>query len=86
MNGLFEENKLPDTTTVVPCFDDATAKNTVAFVGTLLEKAAKGSISDLLSLKDLVEKFGDSIPEAVKTCLSGNAEFIALGVKYKITN
>jgi hypothetical protein len=40
----------------------------------------------LLALKDLIKKFGDSIPEAVKTCLDGNAEFEALGIKYGITN
>lgn len=40
----------------------------------------------MLSLKDLIQKFGDSIPEAVKTCLHGNAEFEALGVKYGVTN
>lgn len=86
MNGLFEENKLPDPKTVVPCFDDDTAHKTVVFIGTLLDKAAKGSISDLLGLKDLVEQFGKSIPDSVKTCLNGNAEFTALGLKYGIDN
>ena len=85
LNGLFEENLLPDPTTIVKCFDDSTAHSTVAFIGTLLDKAAKGSISDLLALKDLVKQFGDSIPQAVKDCLDGNAEFTALGVKYGIT-
>ena len=84
LNGVFEQNKLADPTTIVPCFDDATAHNTVVFVGQILDKAAKGSISDLLSLKQLVEDFGNSIPEAVKTCLNGNAEFKALGLKYGI--
>jgi hypothetical protein len=86
MNGLFEQNKLPDPKTIVPCFDDDTAHKTVMFIGTLLDKAAKGSISDLLGLKDLVQAFGKSIPDAVKTCLDGNAEFTALGLKYGITN
>jgi hypothetical protein len=73
MNGLFEQNKLPDPKTVVPCFDDATAKNTVAFMTTLLSKAAKGSISDLISLQDLVTKFIASVPQPVQDCLNGNA-------------
>jgi hypothetical protein len=73
LNGLFEQNKLPDPKTVVVCFDDKSAHDTVVFVGTLLDKAAKGSLSDLLSLKDLVQKFGDSLPQAVKDCLDGNA-------------
>lgn len=72
-NGVFEQNKLADPKTIVTCFDDATAKNTVAFIGTLLLKAAKGSISDLISLQDLVKKFADSVPQAVKDCLDGNA-------------
>ena len=86
LNGLFEENTLKDPTTIVPCIDDDTAHKIVVFIGQLLEKAAKGSISDLLSLKDLIEKFGDQIPDTVKKCLDGNAEFTALGVKYGITN
>jgi hypothetical protein len=73
LNGLFEENQLPDPKTVVPCFDDATAHSAVQFIGTVLDKAAKGSISDLLSLKDLIEKFGDSVPQPVKDCLNDNA-------------
>ena len=85
LNGLFEQNKLPDPTTIVKCFDDDTAHNVVVFVGTILDKAAKGSISDLLALKYLAKQFGDSIPQAVKDCLDGNAEFTALGVKYGIT-
>lgn len=39
----------------------------------------------MISLKDLIEKFGDSIPQKVKDCLNGNAEFTALGAKYGIT-
>jgi hypothetical protein len=86
LNGLFEQNKLPDPKTVIPCLDDDTAHKIVVFIGTLLDKAAKGSISDLLALKDLIEAFGKSIPEPVKQCLDGNAEFTALGLKYGIDN
>ena len=86
MNGLFEENKLPDPTTIVPCIDDDTAHKIVVFAGQVLEKAARGSISDLIALKDLIKQFGDQIPDSVKKCLDGNAEFEALGVKYGITN
>jgi len=86
MNGLFEQNKLPDPKTIVPCFDNDTAHKLVVFIGQVLDKAARGSISDLLSLKDLIEQFGNQIPDSVKTCLNGNAEFTALGVKYGVTN
>jgi len=73
LNGLFEQNKLPDPKTIVPCFDDKSAHDTVVFIGTVLDKAAKGSLSDLIALKDIIEKFGDSLPQAVKDCLNGNA-------------
>lgn len=68
------------------CFDDASAHTTVVFIGTLLDKAATGSISDLIGLKDLVEKFGDSLPQAVKDCLSANQEVLNLAAKYGIND
>ena len=57
LNGLFEQNKLPDTTTVVPCFDDKNADLTVKFIGSTLDKLAKGSISDYKSISDDAKKF-----------------------------
>jgi hypothetical protein len=51
-----------------------------------LEKAAKGSVSDIISLINDVKKFGDQIPDPVKKCLDGNKEFEALGLKYGIDN
>jgi hypothetical protein len=33
LDGVFTENTLPNTTTVIPCFDDATAHKVVLFVG-----------------------------------------------------
>jgi hypothetical protein len=38
-----------------------------------LEKAAKGSVTDLVSLVSLIKNFGDTIPQSVKDCLDGNA-------------
>ncbi len=72
LNGLFEQNKLADPTTIVPCIDEATAGKIVTFIGQVLEKAAKGSVADLISLKDLIKNFGDQIPQPVKDCLDGN--------------
>jgi len=86
LNGLFEENKLPDPTTIVPCIDDTTAHKIVLFVGEVLEKAAKGSIADLVSLISLIKNFGDQIPQSVKDCLDGNKELENLGLKYGINN
>ena len=73
LNGLFEENKLKDPTTIVPCIDDVSAHKIVVFIGQLLDKAAKGSLSDLLSLPTLIKDFGNSLDPAVGTCLDGNA-------------
>ena len=86
LNGLFTQNKLPNPTTIVPCIDDETAHKIVVFGGDVLAKAAKGSIADLLSLIPLIKGFGDQIPQSVKDCLDGNAEFEALGLKYGIDN
>lgn len=33
LNGAFEQNKLPDPTTIVPCIDDNTAHKIVKFIG-----------------------------------------------------
>lgn len=59
LNGAFEQNKLPDPTTIVPCIDDNTAHKIVVFVGKVLDKAAKGSVSDLLSLVQMIKDFGN---------------------------
>jgi hypothetical protein len=75
LNGIFEENKLPHPTTIVPCIDDATAKKTVVFIGEVLEKAAKASVTDVVQLVNMIKHFGDQIPQSVKDCLNGNAEF-----------
>jgi hypothetical protein len=45
---LFQANKLPNSTTIVPCIDDNTAHKIVAFIGDVFEKAAKGSVKDLV--------------------------------------
>ena len=84
LNGLFEQNKLKDPTTIVPCLDDATAHKIVIFIGDVLEKAAKGSPSDINKLVQEIKDFGDQIPQSVKDCLDGNEEFKELGKKYGI--
>ena len=33
LNGLFEQNKLADPTTIVPCIDEDTAHKIVLFIG-----------------------------------------------------
>lgn len=85
-NGAFEQNKLPRPTTIIPCFDDTSAAKTVKFVGQLLDKAARGSLNDLLSLPDLIKKFGEELDPHVKECLDGNLELETLGHKYNPKN
>ena len=72
LNGLFEQNKLNDPTTIVPCIDDASAKMIVDFIGKILDKAAKGSIADLISIIQDIKDFGDKLDPKVKACLDGN--------------
>lgn len=37
-------------------------------------------------MKDIIQKFGDEIPDSVKDCLKGNQEFTNLGYKYGIND
>lgn len=62
INGLWEQNKLPDPTTIVPCIDDDTAHKLVVFAGQVFDKAAKGSPSDLISLIKIFKDFASSLP------------------------
>ena len=72
LNGGFTQNGLPNPTTIVPCIDEDTAGVIVQFITTSLQKAARGSVGDLISLIDDVKNFGDKIPQSVKDCLDGN--------------
>lgn len=85
LNGLFEVNKMPDSTTIVPCIDEKTASSIIDFGGSLLSKACSASIADFATIIKMIQDFGDSIPQAVKDCLDGNKELAALGLKYGIT-
>lgn len=85
INGLWEQNKLSDPTTIVPCLDDDTAHKLVVFAGQVLDKAAKGSPTDLISLIKIFKDFASSLPQSVIDCLSSNSELWALAAKYNIT-
>lgn len=65
INGLFEENKLPDPKTIIPCIDDDSAHKIVDFIGKFLDKAARGSLSDLIALPQMIKDFGNSLPPAI---------------------
>ena len=85
LNGLFEQNKLPQPTTIVTCIDDDTAHKLVLLAGDVFAKAAKGSPADLIALIKILKDFGSQIPKSVTDCLQDNQEILALGLKYGIT-
>lgn len=85
MNGVTQQNSLPDTTTVLPCIDDSFANKTVVFMGLVLAKAAQGSLSDVEDIASMVDDFNKQVPESAKTCLKGNQEILTVAAKYGIT-
>jgi hypothetical protein len=84
LNGLFEQSKLPDPKTIVPCIDDVSAHDIVVFFGQLVSKAANGTFSDFISLHQFILDFKDKLEPKVKKCLTKNPEFKALAVAYKV--
>ena len=86
LNGAFEQNKLAKPTTIVNCIDNDSAHKIVVFIGTVLDKAAKGSLSDLISLPKIIKEFGATLDPKVGECLDGNAEMEAFGLKYNPKN
>ena len=67
------------------CFDDKTAHDTVVFVTDTLSKAAKSSISDLISLLSDLNKFINNLDPKVQACLINNKQLLAFELKYGIT-
>lgn len=56
-------------------------------MGNILHEVASASLTNpsaIQKIKDEAKQFGDNLPESVKTCLNGNAEIAALGLKYGI--
>lgn len=66
------------------CFEADTSHNIVVFLGQVLEKAAKGSVADLLQVIQLVKTFGSTIPDATIDCLGRSQEIYTIGFKYNI--
>ena len=56
---------MQDPTTIVPCIDDKSAALIVKFVGEILDKSAKGSISDLLKIPQMIKDFGKQLDPKV---------------------
>lgn len=84
LNGIFEQNQLADPATLMGCFSDDSAHKVVDFVGRSLDKAARGSLTDLLTLLQDTIKFFDSLPASEMECARANPEFQALLPLYHI--
>jgi hypothetical protein len=84
LNGIFEQNKLADPKTLLNCASDDSTHKIVAFIGKALDKAAKGSVSDLISLISDVKNFVNSLPPSELDCASTNAEALSLLPLYHI--
>lgn len=72
LNGIYEQNKLPDPKTLLNCASDDTTHKIVPFIGKSLDKAARGSVTDLLSLIQDVKNFVASLPQSELDCASTN--------------
>ena len=85
LNGVYQENLLDHPQTVVACFDDDTAHRVVVAIGQALEKIAKGSTSDVVSVfYQIIRDFIPSIPQPIKDCVNGNTEVKILAFRYGI--
>lgn len=84
LNGFFEQNKLPDPVTIMDCASDSTATKIVEFVGKSLNKAARGSATDLVTLIYDIDVFIESLPADEVSCVRTNPEGVALQPLYNI--
>ena len=80
-NGFYGNVGLPNPTTVLPCYDDASVTLTVNFIGTLLTDMAN---NDVVGAETAVTNFQKQLPQAVFQCLGANAEVQASLQKYNV--
>ncbi|EAR99672.1 hypothetical protein TTHERM_00590090 (macronuclear) [Tetrahymena thermophila SB210] len=83
INGFYEQNKLADPTTIVPCIDTTTAANIVALVPQVLKKAS--SILTIAQVATLVENFVKTLNPAVGECLKDNKEVAELATVFDVS-
>jgi hypothetical protein len=72
LDGAFVQNGLAPPTTIINCFDDASAAATIAYISASFDQAAQANLADLISLIPTMPIFGHSLPSSVKSCLAGN--------------
>ena len=80
-NGFYGNVGLPNPTTVLACYDDASVTLTVNFIGTLLTDMAN---NDVVGAETAVTNFQKQLPQAVFQCLGANAEVQASLQKYNV--
>lgn len=85
LNGFFKQNGLSQPTTFTACFDDESAKKTVAFISAVLPDAAGSSPQELINSITETKQFYDDLPASVKHCLHQDPEGKTLLAKYGIT-
>ncbi|CAK61290.1 unnamed protein product (macronuclear) [Paramecium tetraurelia] len=82
LEGAYEYNKLPQPQHVSNCGDDAIQIDIFEFVGYMLQKADKASVSQLLALKKEVDDYFNSLPEEYTSCLYAEPEFVEMCTLY----
>ncbi len=63
LGGLFEQNYLRNPSTIMPCMDEYTAADMVAFIGDTLNKLAKGSINDFIACYNKTKDYHNTLPQ-----------------------
>lgn len=81
-DGFFEENSLPHSTKIIPCFDNESAYKTVRFIKKFFDVAAAGSLSDINYLSELLKDYFEYLPRNVSDCLKSNDDTISALAAY----
>ncbi|CAD8124531.1 unnamed protein product [Paramecium sonneborni] len=82
LTGAFRFNNLPEPQHVSNCGDDAIQIDIFNFVGYMVQKADKASLSQLLGLKKEVDDYFNALPEEYTSCLYGEPEFAEICTIY----
>ncbi|CAK64902.1 unnamed protein product (macronuclear) [Paramecium tetraurelia] len=82
LTGAYAFNKLSEPQHISNCGDDATQIDLFNFVGYMLQKADKASVSQLLGLKKEVDDYFNGLPEEYTNCLYAEPEFLEICTIY----
>ncbi|CAD8109823.1 unnamed protein product [Paramecium primaurelia] len=82
LTGAYNYNNLPEPQNVSNCGDDEIQIDLFNFVGYMLQKADKASLSQLLGLKKEVDDYFNALPEEYTNCLYAEPEFVEMCTLY----